>query len=125
MNYWWVNQNITYLEESTGGYMWSPKKNKSGHNIHHWVTMPQVLPGDIVFSFRRGGIPSIGIIQSSGYSSPKPSDFGVARDDWSKDGWCVDVEYHEVSNVIRPKQHIDRIARATTPRYLFHDTKKW
>ena len=25
--YWWVNQNKTYKEEVSGGYMWSPKVN--------------------------------------------------------------------------------------------------
>ena len=30
MQYWWVNQNRTYVFEVPGGYMWSPKANRDG-----------------------------------------------------------------------------------------------
>jgi len=30
MNFWWVNQNQTAKQEISGGYMWSPKRNKNG-----------------------------------------------------------------------------------------------
>jgi hypothetical protein len=26
MRYWWVNQNQTYAQEISGGYLWSPKR---------------------------------------------------------------------------------------------------
>ena len=30
MRYWWVNQNQTFRQEITGGYLWSPKRNADG-----------------------------------------------------------------------------------------------
>src|SRR5687767_7224475 len=29
-SYWWVNHKQTHKEELSGGYIWSPKKNKNG-----------------------------------------------------------------------------------------------
>ena len=30
MRYWWVNQNQTFRQEISGGYLWSPKRNSNG-----------------------------------------------------------------------------------------------
>lgn len=117
MKYWWVNQKQTYGQESSGGYMWSPKTSSSGGRIQYYENMREVRPGDIVYSYVGGQIVSAGIIQSVGYSSPKPTNFGAAGDGWSQDGWCVDVEYHELANRIRPKQHMDRIRPLLPERY--------
>lgn len=117
MNYWWVNQNQTYQQESQGGYMWSPKKSKSGARVEYYDNMTRVVPGDIVFSYRGGQLVSTGIIQSEGYASPKPSDFGHAGEAWSNDGWRVDVEYHETTAPIRPKDHIATIRELLPAKY--------
>jgi hypothetical protein len=117
MNFWWVNQNLTYAEESKGGYMWSPKTNRDGSKSHFYENMCRVVPGDIVFSFRNTVIPSIGIITSHAYSAPKPTEFGTAGKDWRRDGWRVDVEYHPLKKKVRPKDHIARIRPALAKKY--------
>lgn len=116
MKYWWVNQNQTYKKEFEGGYMWSPKTSKGGGRNEFYINMTRVEPSDVVFSFKGGFIVSIGIIQSQAYTSPKP-EFGKAGESWSKDGWCVDVEYHEVSHRIKPKSHIDEIRPLLPNKY--------
>ena len=117
MSYWWVNQNKTFKQEFDGGYMWSPKKNKNGGHVQYYENMINVLPGDIVFSFRRQQITALGIIQCRGYSAPKPSEFGHAGDEWSDDGWRVDVAYKVLNNQISPKQHIDILAPLLPEKY--------
>lgn len=117
MRYWWVNQKQTYVQEFKGGYLWSPKTNKNGGRVEFYENMAKVNPGDIVFSYRNGAVVSIGIIQTRGYSSPRPSEFGKAGEAWSMDGWCVDVEYHEIENAINPKQHIEKLAPLLPKKY--------
>lgn len=117
MQYWWVNQNQTYQHEVTGGYIWSPKTNANGNKNPFYDFMTKVEVGDIVFSFKDTLIPAIGVATSEAYSYPKPSEFGLAGENWSNEGWCIDVDYHELSNQIRPKDYIDVIRPTLPPKY--------
>lgn len=117
MQFWWVNQNQTYQHEVDGGYLWSPKTKANGNINPFYDNMTKVAIGDIVFSFKDKLIPAIGIITSQGYSHQKPSDFGSIGENWDNQGWCVDVDYHELSNKIRPKDFMDRLAPTLPPKY--------
>lgn len=77
MKYWWVNQNQTFTQERSGGYLWSPKRKANGQRNQFYENMREVAPGDVVFSFRGALIPAIGVIRSFVYESPKPSEFGT------------------------------------------------
>ena len=70
-NYWWVNQNKTWKQETEGGYMWSPKTNKAGRRSHYYDNMTRVKPGDIVYSYynkdKNRAIHHVGIIKSVGF----------------------------------------------------------
>jgi hypothetical protein len=79
--------------------------------------MTKVTVGDIVFSFKDILIPAIGIITSQGYSHQKPKAFGTKGENWDNQGWCVDVDYHELSNKIRPKDFMDKIAATLPSKY--------
>ena len=46
-NYWWVNQNQTFKEEFTGGYLWSPKTNNNGAKNQFYDNMTLVRSGDV------------------------------------------------------------------------------
>ena len=116
MNYWWVNQNQTFKHETSGGYMWSPKRKSNGaHNVFY-DNMTKVGPGDIVFSFADSQIPFIGIITSKGYNQAKPQ-FGAIGNAWEGDGWMVNVDYKEVKNVITPSHHMDILAPLLPKKY--------
>lgn len=117
MNYWWVSQKQTFKQEFEGGYMWSPKENRNGTQSHYYNNMTLVQPGDVVFSFAKGLILSVGIARSYAYSYNKPNEFGAAGDDWADDGWKIDLEYHLVENKVRPKTHIDSIRPYLPQKY--------
>ena len=47
MNYWWANQNQTYVHEVGGGYLWSPKVNADGRRNRFYDAMTEAAPGDV------------------------------------------------------------------------------
>lgn len=106
MNYWWVNQNQTYKEEVSGGYMWSPKTKKEGRRNPSYDFMKEILPGDVIFSFCNTKIKAVGFCRRGYSESPKPTEFGDTGQNWSILGWKVDVDYFEFLSPIRPKDHI-------------------
>ncbi len=86
MRYWWVNQNQTYRQEVSGGYLWSPKRNANGAKNHFYETMREVSPGDVMFSFVDTRLAAIGIAQSYCCESPKPLEFGATGSNWENIG---------------------------------------
>ena len=117
MRYWWVNQNQTYRQEVTGGYLWSPKRNANGARNPFYESMREVAPGDLIFSFVDTRIFSIGIAQSYCWESPKPEEFGNAGQNWEDVGWKVQVLFTELANKVRPKDHIEILRPLLPNRY--------
>jgi len=117
MRYWWVNQNQTYNQEFSGGYMWSPKRNSNGARNSFYDSMREVSPGDLIFSFNNTFIPSIGVAQSNCYECPKPGEFGSTGMNWERIGWKVNVKYHALKNIIRPRDHMHIIGPMLPARY--------
>ena len=113
--YWWVNQNQTYKQEVEGGYLWPPKTKRNGSRNPFYDTMPQVQPGDLVFSFSKTYIKAIGTASETATTAPKPIEFGTAGANWSDTGWHVPVDFEKVSSPIRPKDHMGRL-RPTLPK---------
>lgn len=106
MRYWWVNQNQTYRQEVSGGYLWSPKRNANNARNPFYEFMREVAPGDLILSFQDTYIRRIGVAQSYCYESPKPTEFGDIGANWGAIGWKADVRYLLLTNAIRPKDHI-------------------
>src|SRR5215471_19479856 len=71
MRFWWVNQNQTFRQEITGGYLWSPKRNADGGRNPFYESMREVSPGDVIFSFVDTRIAAIGISQSYCWETPE------------------------------------------------------
>lgn len=115
-NYWWVNQNQTYKDETRDGFLWSPKVRSDGGRNQFYENMKNVSPGDVIFSFCDTKIKAIGIASGVVRTSQKP-DFGSAGDMWSQEGWFVPVTFIELLNVIRPKDHIDALAPHLPKKY--------
>lgn len=109
MNYWWVNQNLTYKHEVHGSYLWSPKRTADDRRNVFYDNMCLVMPGDVVFSFADTYIQAIGIVDGQSVSAPKPAEFGSAGNAWGSDGWFVATTFHKVSNPIRPKDYISQL----------------
>jgi putative restriction endonuclease len=117
MRYWWVNQNQTYRHEVQGGYLWSPKRNANGARNPFYESMREVAPGDLIFSFMDTRILAVGIAQSYCWESPKPLEFGDAGQNWENIGWKVKVSFTELTNKVRPKDHIAILRPLLPPRY--------
>jgi hypothetical protein len=117
MRFWWVNQNQTYRHEIQGGYLWSPKKNANGARNPFYESMREVSPGDLIFSFKDTRIVAIGIAQSYCWENPKPLEFGTAGQNWENIGWKVKVEFTELSNIIRPKDHMSVLGPYLPEKY--------
>lgn len=117
MNYWWVNQNQTFSQEYDGGYMWSPKTNSNGGRSEYYLNMTRVTPGDWVFSYKKQKIVALGVVLSKGYSASKPKEFGDVGDNWSQEGWRVDVDYKLLHNKIQPARNMDKIRHLLPERY--------
>jgi putative restriction endonuclease len=117
MRYWWVNQNQTYRHEVEGGYLWSPKRNANGARNPFYEAMREVSPGDPVFSFVDTRILAIGVAQSYCYESPKPLEFGNSGQNWENVGWRVPVQFIQLSNRVRPKDHIEILRPLLPKRY--------
>lgn len=117
MRYWWVNQNQTYRQEVTGGYLWSPKRRADGRSNPFYEFMREVAPGDLVFSFADTRIRAFGIARSCAYEAPKPPEFGTTGRNWERIGWRVDVGFHEIPTVLRPIEWMDLLGPLLPTKY--------
>jgi len=117
MRYWWVNQNQTYRHEIKGGYLWSPKRNANGARNPFYESMREVAPGDLIFSFIDTRICAVGVAQSYCWENPKPLEFGNSGQNWEDIGWRVKVNFTEVANRVRPKDHIDILRPLLPDKY--------
>lgn len=117
MRYWWVNQNQTFEHEFAGGYLWSPKRKSNNARNPFYEFMREVAPGDVVLSFNKTLIPTIGIAQSYCSESPKPGEFGAVGDYWSGIGWKVDIKYFLLPNSIKPAMHMDILGPLLPAKY--------
>lgn len=116
MRFWWVNQNQTYNFEVPGGFLWSPKTKADGGRNYFYTTMQEVLPGDLVFSFCDTFIKAVGIVQRPAITAPKPN-FRSAGNNWSDEGWYVEVEFAELEKPIRPRDYMDQIRPLLADKY--------
>lgn len=117
MNFWWVNQNQTYDQETGGGYLWSPKRNNNGARNPFYDFMKMVVPGDLVFSFKDTYIKAIGVIRSHAYAAPQPMEFGRVGSQWGSNGWKVDAHFIFLDNEIRPRDNMDLLRPELPNRY--------
>ena len=117
MRYWWVNQNQTFRQELSGGYLWSPKRNANGGRNPFYESMREVAPGDLIFSFVDTRITAVGIATSYCWECPKPAEFGAAGQNWENIGWRVNVSFTPLVNKVRPKDHMQVLKAVLPDRY--------
>ena len=65
-------QNATYDEEVSGGYMWSPQKDKSGASNHAYERMATIKAGDKIYSCFDKAIRAVGIAVTDCYIAQQP-----------------------------------------------------
>ena len=99
MAYWWVSQNKTYQHERDGRFLWAPQLNTAGRPQHHWTSMTEVQPGDVIFSAVKQKIVAVSVANSAAYDAPRPS--GFEGELWEANGWRVDLRFQELDQPVR------------------------
>lgn len=117
MNFWWVNQNMTWQHEVPGGYMWSPKRNKRGNRLYFYDCMKRTEVGDIVFSYYKQKIQCLGVVTHRAASGPRPFEFGTVGNNWANDGWIVPVSWEQIPTPYSPTVFIDKIRPHLPEKY--------
>lgn len=117
MNYWWVNQKQTFAVEFPGGFLWSPQRKSNGDRNPFYETMRQVEPGDTILSYVGARFAAIGFALTGAYDCPRPKDFNDKESNWSNHGWRVDVEYHPIDSIVRPKDFFAELKPLLPTKY--------
>lgn len=107
MRFWWASQNQTYRQETEGGYLWSPKRNKDDGFNPFYEFMRELRPGDLVFSFADTLIGKVGIVQGYCHECPRPPEYGVVGRAWNEIGWRVSVRFFALTKSIKPRDHME------------------
>ena len=81
-----------------------------------YENMRLVERNDVVFSFCDTQIKAVGVATDRAASAPKP-DFGKVGKEWSEQGWLVAVEFRELEQPIRPKEHIQKLKNYLPEKY--------
>ena len=94
MSIWYVFQNKTFKEESSGEYLWSPQKNKKGSNNDGYVNMSNVKKDDIIFYGFQAKTVAVSFANTDCYESDITEELiKKTEDTWNKKGYRVDSDY--------------------------------
>lgn len=95
MAVFYVFQGETYNEECSGGYVWSPQRNKSGGKNAGYTTMTHVKKGDFILHNSNTKIMAISIAQVDCYEAMQPAALKAANTsvDWDNEGYRIDTSY--------------------------------
>lgn len=115
--FWWVNHKQTSAEEIEGGYIWSPKTNKSGSRNQTYFNLTRTKPGHMVFSYADKRIQAVGLVDRICVDYPRPSDFGQNGLQWNNDGWLVKINWFVIQSPIEPALHIQEIGPLLPSKY--------
>ncbi|WP_129688290.1 HNH endonuclease [Gottfriedia acidiceleris] len=116
MNYFFVFQNKSYLEERKGAFLWAPQKNRKGQTFHHWEDMKLIKKGDIIFNSYNGEMKSIIVANENCKEMQKPKELNQV-DLWEKDGWYVNCTYHDLKYPIVYKEFMEEILNKQDDKY--------
>ena len=92
-----VNQGKTFKYEREGGYIWSPKLNKAGHQNRGYSLMKNVKKGDYIIHNSGGKLSAISIVKEDCKSGGQPKELknGQNEYDWDDDGWVIYTKYYD------------------------------
>lgn len=99
-NYFFVFQNKSFNEQSSGGYLWAPIRASNGYKLHHYDRLKDIKKGDIIFHSFQQEIIAVSVAQTEAYEIEKPYDDGVYSN-WGKRGRAINSDYYFISNPIK------------------------
>ncbi len=109
MSVFYVFQGETYREERSGGYVWSPQKNKSGGANAGYTTMTKIHKGDFILYNSNGKIVSISIAREDCRSAQQPQELIDADTTvkWDNLGYRVDTDYFDFDHPVKTTDYSD------------------
>jgi hypothetical protein len=107
--FWWVNHKRSCKPETSRGALWSPLTKSNGTQYRAYSNMALARAGDVVFSFAKGKIGHVGIVDGDATFEDKP-DYAIDAP-WANNGWMLPVTFTAVTPPINPREHLDVIAR--------------
>jgi putative restriction endonuclease len=108
MRYWWVNHNATWKQEISGGYLWSPQREKNARSTSY-DNMRRIVPGDLIVSYAGQKNGHVGRATDTAVAAPKPAEFGERGSYWSNTGWYVPVSWIPLKAAVRHREFWDEI----------------
>jgi len=95
---WWVNQGDSFDRARAGGYLWAPKRTRSGQRKRDWESLTDARPGDLVLSYANGTVRAVSTVGGVAQDAPRPEPGRDAQ--WSNDGRLLRVEYRDLDERI-------------------------
>ena len=89
---YFVFQNSTFEQESSGGCIWAPTSGRDGNSRHFWTRLTDIRPGDIIFHGYSGYVQAISVARGKCYECNQPEELR-SEDQWELAGRRVDCEY--------------------------------
>ena len=115
--YWWVNHKKTFKQETEGGYIWAPFFEIDGSNNQGYSNLAKCQKGDLVFSFAKGKIQKIGIVENSPINTNKPEDFGKEGESWSREGRLVPISWKPIAKPFTPSDYFEDFSSYLPDKY--------
>jgi hypothetical protein len=107
--FWWVNHKRSWKPETSRGALWSPLTKSNGAQYRAYSNMTLARTGDVVFSFAKGKIGHVGVVEGEATTEDKPSYASDAP--WAKNGWMLPVTFVALTPPIDPREHLDVVER--------------
>lgn len=97
-----MNHSATFRHELSGGYLWSPKREKFARS-QFYDNMRRVRPGDLVLSYINGKVGHLGVATDGAVDAQRPEEFGPSGEAWSREGWVLPVLWTALPESVLPR----------------------
>ncbi len=107
MSIYYVFQGVTYSQERSGGYVWSPKRDKNGNNNAGYKMMTNIRKGDFILHNSNGKIESISVAVSDCFDAPQPHEIKNKNKpiEWNNNGYRVNLNYFDLKDPVFVPQY--------------------
>lgn len=122
MGYFWVNQGQTFKLEYQFECLWAPIVDKNGRSIHHWDTMKDLNPGDIIINYSKSKVVGYCVAQNKAYNYQKPEEF-KGHLNWGAEGRLCEVKYYLFEKPIEKAVIFNKIKDLGSSSYSPFNTK--
>ena len=109
-------QGDTYQQEKQLEMIWSPQRDKGGHEPHSWLRMTEIQEGDRIFHYVKGNIVAMSMARENCKSAGKPDDL-QNLDGYNDDSYIVHLNYHELDHPVNIRDHFHEISPLLPIKY--------